>query len=81
MAVVIKNIGEKFKSDTLKSQAETTELEERKEEKKNTFVTDSMSKLTRNERKIVSKILSIIKDIAPSDVAEEIINRIKEELK
>lgn len=81
MAVVIKNIGEKFKSDTLKSQAETTELEERKEEKKKTFITDSMSKLTRNERKIVSKILSIVKDIAPSDVAEEIINKIKEELK
>ena len=40
-----------------------------------------MSSLSRNERKLVSKILTIITDNAPSDVAEKIINKIKEEIK
>ena len=40
-----------------------------------------MSKLTRNERKIVGKIMTIITDIAPKDVAEEIIAKIKKEMR
>ena len=38
-----------------------------------------MSTLSRNERKLVSKILTIITDNAPTDIAEKIINKIKED--
>ena len=51
------------------------------DEKKKAFVTSNMSKLSRSERKIVSKILTIINDIAPKDVAEQIIEKIKEEMR
>jgi len=40
-----------------------------------------MSKLSKNERKIVSKILSIITDIAPRDIADKIIAKIKDEMR
>ena len=48
---------------------------------KATFVTSGMSKLSRSERKIVTKILSIITDIAPKDIATQIIEKIKEEMR
>jgi hypothetical protein len=51
------------------------------EDKKKSFVTSSMSKLSRSERKLVGKILSIITDIAPKDIAEQIIDKIKEEMR
>ena len=51
------------------------------EDKKKSFVTSNMSKLSRSERKLVSKILSIITDIAPKDIAEQIIDKIKEEMR
>lgn len=51
------------------------------DDKKKSFVTSSMSKLSRSERKLVSKILSIITDIAPKDIAEQIIDKIKEEMR
>ena len=50
-------------------------------DKKKTFVTSGMSKLSRSERKIVTKILSIITDIAPKDIATQIIEKIKEEMR
>lgn len=49
--------------------------------KKDNFITSKMSTLSRTERKLVSKILTIITDNAPSDIAEKIINKIKEEIK
>lgn len=39
------------------------------------------NKKSRSERKLVSKILSIITDIAPKDIAEQIIDKIKEEMR
>ena len=51
------------------------------EDKKKAFVTSNMSKLSRSERKIVSKILSIINEVAPKDIAEHIIEKIKEEMR
>ena len=82
IAIVNKRIGEKFQADRLKKKAELTCVKSKgKTEKKNTYITDSLSKLTRSERKLVSKILSIITDNASKDVAEKIINKIKEELK
>ena len=49
---------------------------------KNLFITSNMSKLSRNERKLVSRILTIITDnIADKDLAEKIIQKIKEEMR
>lgn len=78
---VRKIIGEKYKADTLKRKAEATAVVTEDEEKKKVFVTSGMSKLSRSERKIVGKILSIITDIAPKDIAAQIIEKIKEEMR
>ena len=45
------------------------------------FITSGMSRLSRNERKIVTKILSIVTDVAPREIAEQIIARVKEEMR
>lgn len=81
LAEVRKSIGRKYDSNKLKQQAENTTVVVEETDKKKAFVTSSMSKLSRNERKLVSKILSIITDIAPKDIAEQIINKIKEEMR
>ena len=80
LSEIRKNIGRKYEADTLKHKAETTTVTVSDDDKKN-FVTSNMSKLSRSERKIVSKILTIITDIAPKDVAEQIIEKIKEEMR
>ena len=81
LSEVRKRIGQKFEADTLTKKAETTGVVVDGEEKKKTFVTSGMSKLSRSERKLVGKILSIITEIAPKDVAEQIIDKIKEEMR
>lgn len=82
IATVTKSISDKFKSEELKRKAEETKsVEEPEIEKKKSYITDSFSKLSRNERKLVSKILSIITDNAPKEVATQIIEKIKEEMK
>ena len=78
---VRKSIGKKYEADKLKKKAEETTVATKTEDKKKTFVTDSLSKLSRNERKLVSKILTIITDVAPKEIAEQIIDKIKEEMK
>lgn len=82
LSVVRKSIGQKYESDKLKKKAETTTVViNDNDKKKKSFITSGMSKLSRNERKLVSKILSIITDIAPKDIAEQIIDKIKEEMR
>ena len=81
LSEVRKNIGQKYEADKLKKKAETTAVVVDDEDKKKLFVTSGMSKLSRSERKLVSKILSIITDIAPKDIAEQIITKIKEEMR
>lgn len=81
IAEVKKSIGQKFNSEELKTEAATVKISENDTEKKKPYVTQTMSKLSRSERKLVGKIMSIITDLAPSDVAEQIIDKIKEELK
>lgn len=81
IAEVRRSIGKKYEAETLKKKAEEITVESKPEEKKKTFVTDSMSKLSRTERKLVSKILTIINDVAPKEIAEQIIDKIKEEMK
>ena len=80
LSEVSRNIGQKYKAKQLKKQDETTAVVI-EDDKKKSFVTSGMSKLSRSERKIVSKILSIITDIAPKEVAEQIIEKIKEEMR
>ena len=77
LSEVRRNIGQKYKANKLKKQAETTAVVV-EDDKKKSFVTSGMSKLSRSERKIVSKILSIITDIAPKEVAEQIIEKMNE---
>lgn len=81
MSEVRKSIGQKYEADALKKKAESATVVAEDEDKKKSYVTSSMSKLSRSERKIVSKILSIITDIAPKDIAEQIIDKIKEEMR
>ncbi len=54
-----------------------------KEEKKGNsgYAVDVLSKLDKKERKLVSRIWSIIENNAPKDIAEELIEKIKEEFK
>lgn len=82
LAEVHKSIGKKFNAEALKKKAEETKpLSENGDQKKKPFITAGMSKLSRSERKIVSKILSIITDTAPKDIAELLIEKIKEEMR
>ena len=81
LSEVRKSISQKYGADNLKQKAETTIIVINDEDKKKAFVTSNMSKLSRSERKIVSKILSIINDIAPKDIADQIIEKIKEEMR
>ena len=82
LAIVTRNISDKYKSEELIRKASETKMPEVSENgKKKSYITDSMSKLSRNERKLVSKILSIITDNAPKDLATQIIEKIKDELK
>lgn len=84
LAEVHKSIGRKFDAETLTKKAADTEIpqsDDAETKKKGGYVAATLSKLTRNERKLVSRILSIITDIAPQSVAEQIIEKIKEELK
>ena len=77
-----KSIGKKYDAEALKKKAEETKLAEISEDqKKKPFITAGMSKLSRSERKIVSKILSIITDVAPKEIAEQLIEKIKEEMR
>ena len=82
IAEVQKSIENKFGAEKL--QREVAEKEVVKPEvtdKKKQYITSSMSKLSKSERKLVSKLLTIINEVAPKDVAEKIIDKIKEELR
>lgn len=78
---VRKSIGQKYAAEELKKKAETTTVVVAGEDKKKPFVTDGMSKLSKRERKLVGKILTIITDVAPKEIAEQIVDRIKDEMK
>ena len=80
LSEVRKSIEQKYDAEKLKKEAETTTVVVN-DDKKKSFVTSTMSKLSRSERKLVGTILSIITDIAPNDIAEQIIEKIKEEMR
>jgi hypothetical protein len=61
----------------------TTNVEEvniENEEKKTPLLTDKLSKHSRNERKLVSKILSIIDTVLVKELAENLKQKIIEEM-
>lgn len=82
IAEVHKRIESKFGAEKLQKEVEKKEVVKKDvPDKKKQYITSSMSKLSKNERKLVSRLLTIINDVAPKDIAEKIIDKIKEELK
>lgn len=82
IAEVQKSIENKFGAEKLQREVATKEVVKAEEtDKKKQYITSSMSKLSKSERKLVSKLLTIINEVAPKDVAEKIIDKIKEELR
>lgn len=82
LAVVHRSIGRKYDAEALTRKAAETDVpNDDSDAKKKGFVAATFSKLSRSERKLVGRILSIITDIAPQPVAEQIISKIKEEFK
>lgn len=82
IAEVQKSIEKKFEAKKLQKEVEEKKVVKTEiSDKKKQYVTSAMSKLTKNERKLVSRLLTIINDVAPKDIAEKIIDKIKEELK
>ena len=75
-----KNIERKYNADKIDINYDNAIILPEIEGSKNPYITAGMSKLNRNERKLISRILSIITDIAPKDIAEQIIEKIKEEM-
>ncbi|MEG0234724.1 MAG: ATP-binding protein [Cetobacterium sp.] len=84
---VRKQISKKFDQEKLIEKTENTNLEnimkDNKVKKKGlNYAADELSKLNKNERKLVSKIWTIITDFCPTkDLSEKIIEKIKEEFK
>ena len=72
---VRKNIERKYNADKIDINYENAIILPEIEGSKNPYITAGMSKLNRNERKLISRILSIITDIAPKDIAEQIIEK------
>lgn len=82
IAEVQKSIENKFGAEKLQREVAVKEVVKAEEtDKKKQYITSSMSKLSKSERKLVSKLLTIINEVAPKDVAEKIIDKIKEELR
>lgn len=82
IAEVQRQIETKFGAENLQREVDGKKVTETQEaDRKRQYITSVMSKLTKNERKLVRKILSIINENAPKDVAEKIIDKIKEELR
>ena len=78
---VKQRIENKYNGEDLISKAENTNINENNKPKKDSYITNSLSKLSRNERKIVSKIFTIITDNSPEELAKKLIDKIAEELK
>lgn len=81
ISIIHKNIGAKYNAKELRKQVEQINDVDNGADKKKVYVTDSMSKLSRNERKLIGKLLSVVNEVAPKDIADEIIAKIKEELR
>lgn len=82
IAEVRKRIEHKFGGERLQQEVDKKEIVNKDtSDKKNQFITSSMSKLSKSERKLVGRLLAVITEIAPKEIAEKIIDKIKEELR
>ena len=79
IAKINRSIERKYNANSLTKKAATVDYSVETNGKK--YVAQQFSKLSRSERKLVSRILTIITDNAPKNVAEDLVNKIKEELK
>lgn len=67
----------------LEAESQTGQLssnEHDKKEKANKYLTQSLSRYSRKEQKLIARIYNIIKRILPKDMADLVINKIQEEL-
>ena len=81
LAEVHKSIKQQYDADGIKDKKESVEIKDEPQKAKNTYITTGLSKLNKSERKLVAKIMTIVSDLAPKDVAEKIIERITKDLK
>lgn len=81
LAEVHKSIKQQYDAEGIKDKKENVEIKEEPQKAKNTYITTGLSKLNKSERKLVAKIMTIVSDLAPKDVAEKIIERITKDLK
>ena len=87
LTTVRKNIAEAHKSEKLDEKVQRTQkkmetIESRKDiDGDPPYMTANLPKLTKSEQRLVSRIYSIIKEIATEEFAEALIRRIQEELK
>ncbi|TCO68736.1 ATP-binding protein [Marinisporobacter balticus] len=75
---VYKRVFETLESEYKAEEPKKELIIEEKPEKK--YITQTLSKLDKKERKLVSKIYAIIKAILPKDMAEMVVAKIQEEL-
>lgn len=79
---VQKSIEKKYEEERKQKEAQRAQRQvTEKKEKKDKYITATMSKLSNKERKLISRVMSIINETAPKELAESIIEKIKEELK
>ncbi|MFI3240481.1 MAG: hypothetical protein R3Y22_07835, partial [Bacteroidales bacterium] len=86
IAEVKKQISAKFNSEELSkkvSEVDNKPCNSRSSASKKNggYAVDALSKLNKSERKLISKIWSVITNNAPKDIAESLIEKIKEEFK
>jgi molecular chaperone HtpG len=77
---VIASIEKEYKKNNINIES-IEEPEEKAISKKQSRFVDQFSTLNRQERKIIDKILSIIKNTLPPNLSKELIDKIKEEFK
>lgn len=82
LAIINKNIEKKYSNDKrIKKSTDNNLSIIKKDKKEKPYIPQQFSRLSRNERKIVGKILTIITDNTTKEVAQVVINKIKEEFK
>lgn len=81
---VLKAIEKKYKrkiqEEGLENEKSDRNTSNKQTNKKITFVVDDLSKLNAKQRKLVSKIYSVINEVLPPDLSENLIKKIQDEL-
>ena len=77
---VKERISKKYEAELNKDRVKIVDSKSKKQSKDN-YLANSFASLSKKERKHIQTVMSIITEIAPKEVAEKIIIRIKEEFK